>query len=43
MEGEGTAPWWREGIRVRDDGEAMAAIAIAPAVRKDEGGKAPSG
>lgn len=41
MDGEGKAPWWRGGIRVLDDGEAMAAIAIAPAVRKGEGGKAP--
>lgn len=40
---DGAAPWWCAGIRVMDDGEAMAAIAIAPAVRKDEGGQAPSG
>jgi len=36
VDGEGAAPWWRGGIRVLDDGEAMAVIAIAPAVRKDE-------
>jgi hypothetical protein len=36
VDGEGAAPWCRSGIRVLDDGEAMAVIAIAPAVRKDE-------
>lgn len=36
MDGEGAAPWWRGGIRVLDDGEAMAVIAIAPTVGKDE-------
>ena len=39
VDGDGAAPWWRAGIMVMDDGEAMAAIAIAPAVRKDWGGR----
>jgi hypothetical protein len=37
VDGEGAAPWCRGGIRVLDDGEAMAAIAIAPADCGEEG------